>query len=161
MLGPLTGWMSSKPSPSTEVSAPIIRNSTGSPRTTVSCSSGGLYSNTLHGPQPRFSVYERSADSMSATTTAICVIVMGTDGVTMRPPLLLAIGCLLECYAVELVEYCAVELVEQPVEVCRRVGPVEDGAAADDHVRSPARYLRRVADRHTAVDADQDVGPVR
>src|ERR1700733_9591166 len=119
MLGPLTGWMSSNPSPSTEVSAPIIRNSTGSPRTTVSCSRGGLYSNTLHGPQPRFSVYERSADSMSATTTAICVIVMGTDGVTMRPPLLLAIGCLLGCYAVE--------LVEQPVQVGGRVGPVENG----------------------------------
>ena len=38
------------------VSAPIMRNSHGLPRTTVSCSSGGAYSNTLHGPQPRFSV---------------------------------------------------------------------------------------------------------
>ena len=44
---PLTGWISSKPSPSTEVSAPIIRYSTGSPLTRVSCSSGGAYSNTL------------------------------------------------------------------------------------------------------------------
>src|SRR3984885_8161864 len=137
MLGPLTGWMSSNPSPSTEVSAPIIRNSTGSPRTTVSCSRGGLYSNTLHGPQPRFSVYER-----------------GAGGVAAPPPLLLAIGCLLGCYAVE--------LVEQPVQVGGRVGPVENGpvkngTAADDHVRSPARYLRRVGDRHAAVHADQDV----
>jgi hypothetical protein len=29
---------------------------------------------------------------MSATTTAICVIVIGTGGGTMRPPVLLAIG---------------------------------------------------------------------
>src|ERR1700733_13220946 len=49
MLGPLTGWISSKPSPSTDASAPIIRYSTGSPFTRVSCSSGGLKSN----PPPR------------------------------------------------------------------------------------------------------------
>jgi hypothetical protein len=36
-------------------------------------------------------VYERSADSISATTTAICVIVMGTAGGTIRAPLPLAI----------------------------------------------------------------------
>src|SRR5580693_9308217 len=97
MLGPLTGWMSSKPSLSTEVSAPIMRNSHGFPRTTVSCRSGGAYSNTLHGPQPRFSVEARCAESMSATTTAICVIVIGTAGGTIRPPLPLAIRYLLGC----------------------------------------------------------------
>src|SRR5580693_5146354 len=148
MLGPLTGWMSSKPSPSTEVSAPIMRNSQGWPRTTVSCRSGGAYSNTLHGPQPRFSVYERSADLMSATTTAICVIVMGTAGGTIRAPLPLAIRYLLGCS----------QLGAEQVQVPGRVDPVEDGAAAHDDVDTPARDLGRVADGHSAVHADQHVG---
>src|SRR5580704_4405767 len=148
MLGPLTGWMSSKPSPSTEVSAPIMRYSHGWPRTTVSCRSGGAYSNTLHGPQPRFSVEARSADSMSATTTAICVIVMGTAGGTIRPPLPLAIRYLQSN-----------QFTGQQIQVPGRVDPVEDGTAADDDVDPPARDLRRVGDGHPAVHADQHVRP--
>src|SRR5260370_34324873 len=86
---------------------------------------------------------------MSATTTAICVIVMGTAGGTIRPPLPLAIGYLLGCS----------QLAGQQVQVPGRVDPVEDGAAADDDVDTPARDLGRVGDGHPAVHADPHVRP--
>src|SRR2546430_11353940 len=57
---------------------------------------------------------------MSATTTAICVIVMGTAGGTIRAPLPLAIRYLLGCS----------QLGAEQVQVPGRVDPVEDGAAA-------------------------------
>src|SRR5579863_5412304 len=86
---------------------------------------------------------------MSATTTAICVIVIGTAGGTMRPPLPVAIWYLLG----------SCQLAGQQVQVPGRVDPVEDGAAADDDVDTPARDLGGVRDGHPAVHADQHVRP--
>src|SRR5581483_3792093 len=86
---------------------------------------------------------------MSATTTAIWVIVIGTAGATIRPPLPLAIWCLLGVG----------ELPDHQVEVPGRVFPVVEGAAAHDDVGAPARHLGRVAEGHPAVHADQDLGP--
>src|SRR5689334_7268678 len=68
---------------------------------------------------------------MSATTTAICVIVMGTAGGTIRAPLPLAIRYLLGCS----------QLGAEQVQVPGRVDPAEDGAAAHDDVDTPARDL--------------------
>src|SRR6185437_12494330 len=88
---------------------------------------------------------------MSATTTAICVIVMGTAGGTIRPPLPLAIWCLLGVG----------QLLDHQVEVPCGVVPVVDGAAAHDDVGAPARHLGRVTEGHPAVHADQHLGPGR
>src|ERR1700732_1951115 len=85
---------------------------------------------------------------MSATTTAIWVIVMGTAGGTIRPPLPLVIRYLLSAQK---------QLTGQQVQVPGRVDPVEDGAAAHDDVDAPARDLGRVGDGHPAVHADQHV----
>src|SRR6266567_1935578 len=74
---------------------------------------------------------------MSATTTAICVIVMGTAGGTIRAPLPLAIRYLLGCS----------QLGAEQVQVPGRVDPVEDGAAAHDDVDTPARDLGQQAPR--------------
>src|SRR3984893_10307937 len=84
---------------------------------------------------------------MSATTTAICVIVMGTAGGTIRPPLPLVIRYL----------HCSSQLAGQQVQVPGRVDPVEDGAAAHDDVDAPARDLGRVGDGHSADPRPADV----
>src|SRR5690348_18211153 len=86
---------------------------------------------------------------MSATTTAICVIVMGTAVGTIRPPLPLTIWCLLGVG----------QLLDHQVEVPGGVVPVVDGAAAHDDVGAPAGDLGRVAEGHPAVHADQHLGP--
>src|SRR5580704_3865450 len=94
---------------------------------------------------------------MSATTTAIWVIVIGTTGGTMRPPLPVAIRYLLRGTPGGL-PHGMEQFMVQPVQVLRRVHPVEDGAAAHDHVDVPAGHLSSIADRHPAVHADQDLG---
>src|ERR1700733_13422852 len=108
---------------------------------------------------------------MSATTTAIWVMVIGTGGATMRAPLLPAI-----CYLLDRARRLAYlpgrargPGVEQRVghefEVLGRAPPlasraarVEDRAAADQHVDVPAGHLSRVAQADPAVHADQHVG---
>src|SRR5690348_16812106 len=90
---------------------------------------------------------------MSATTTAIWVIVIGTGGATMRPPLLPDM-CYLRGRGRDGVLPC---LCHQ-VEVAGRAAPVEDGAAAGDHVGAPAGDLGGVGHGDPAVHAHQDVG---
>src|SRR5580704_19532195 len=119
---------------------------------------------------------------MSATTTAIWVMVIGTGGATMRAPLLPAI-----CYLLDRARGLAYLRgrargpghlpgrarwpgVEQRLgHECEVVGwapplaatapRAEDRAAADQHVDVPPGHLGRVGQADPAVHADQHVGP--
>src|SRR6516225_5669528 len=90
---------------------------------------------------------------MSATTTAIWVIVIGTGGATMRPPLLPDM-----CYLLDRGRDGVLQCVCHLREVAGRAAAVEDRAAADDHVGAPAGDLGGVGDGDAAVHAHQDVG---
>src|SRR6516164_9044235 len=90
---------------------------------------------------------------MSATTTAIWVIVIGTGGATMRPPLLPDM-----CYLLDRASDGVLQCLSHQFEVAGRVTAVEDRAAADDHVGAPAGDLGGVRHRDAAVHAHQDVG---
>src|ERR1700735_3759034 len=104
---------------------------------------------------------------MSATTTAIWVMVIGTGGATMRPPLLPAICYLLDrarrlCWLSGRARRLRAEQrLGDDVKVVGRAGALargaaraEDRAAADQHVDVPASHLGRVGQADPAVHAD-------
>src|SRR5882757_3361692 len=108
---------------------------------------------------------------MSATTTAIWVMVIGTGGTTMRAPLLPAICYLLGrarglCQLPDRARrLCVEQRLGDELEVLGRApaliggaARVEDRAAADQHVDVPAGHLARVGQADPAVHADQHVG---
>ena len=149
MLGPLTGWMSSKPSPSTDglgadhaelarlaAHHGVVQERRGvlehAPRPPAEVLGVGAQRG-LHVRDHDGDLRDRHGNRWRHDTRAVTAC-------HLIPPRVLLNWALMQ------------------VQVPGRVDPVEDGAAAHDDVDTPARDLGRVADGHSAVHADQHVG---